>query len=130
MSELDALIAEKVMGGAGMCSFRCPQCGSDHFGSSRDSDGSWTRYCHGWCTWSGAPEDAVAPYSTDIAAAWEVVEKFEYCYLWLDTQDLLGTGRRAWECKLEAEDARTKYAVAPTAPLAICRAALKAVGHE
>jgi hypothetical protein len=27
--------------------FRCPKCGDSKFGSSRNEDGSLTRYCHG-----------------------------------------------------------------------------------
>jgi hypothetical protein len=56
-------------------------------------------------------------YSTDIAAAWELVEKMKYFTLY--------RGDGYWECEysgqyLESIDAET-------APLAICRAALLAV---
>lgn len=27
--------------------FTCPKCGSHHWGSSRNVDGTWTRSCHG-----------------------------------------------------------------------------------
>ena len=27
--------------------FQCPICGSSHFGSARNPDGSYTRHCHG-----------------------------------------------------------------------------------
>ena len=70
--------------------------------------------------------------SRDIAAAWEVVAKI---------QDLLenftmvfnsdrGRGNnewRIWKQELGPEENEEPLAGAPTAPLAICRAALKAV---
>jgi|SRR3990170_898451 len=72
-------------------------------------------------------------FSTDISAAWEVVEKFDYLYLFrLDhpIEDYAGRIGR-WEAKLvfkekRGVDKRFYYALADTAPLAICRAALKA----
>jgi len=60
-------------------------------------------------------------YSTDIAAAWEVVEEMEL---------VVGYGllykwhvRNSWE-----DDLASVHTNADTAPLAICRAALKVVG--
>jgi hypothetical protein len=66
-------------------------------------------------------------YSTDIAAAWQVVEKMEQRLdlCWLGPGDVwvavLGNGE---------EDYQYGDAMAPTAPLAICRAALKAIGED
>lgn len=71
---------------------------------------------------------SIKPYSTDIAAAWEVVEKLKGDPIdskidwswnpeisWLD-------GNRGWSVVL-----RGCEGVAPTVQLAICRAALSAV---
>ena len=60
--------------------------------------------------------------STDIAAAWEVVEKFKEFQLWLEGDIFMA--------ELKYAD-NMEYAVsADTAPLAICLAALKAVGYD
>lgn len=101
--ELDALVAEKVMGWT-----RC-----DH----RDlEDGLW------WCRGDGAhiwPADWTP--STDIAAAWQVVERL--------------VALTNWEVQVFAKR-HARYVVhaspfvvteADTAPLAICRAALAAL---
>lgn len=106
--ELDALIAEKVFG--------LPQStwrdGEDH----RDEDGV------GVVVLGVRPD----PYSTDIAAAWTVVEKldllrnhsFERSPDGLYEIGVLYSDDGYWEV----------YGSAPTAPHAICLAALKAVG--
>lgn len=59
-------------------------------------------------------------YSTDIAAAWEVVGSH--------LMDLHCYGGHGWECMWLAEgpESTDVFAKADTAPLAICRAALKA----
>jgi hypothetical protein len=70
-------------------------------------------------------------YSTDISAAWEVVEKFtpririECCE---NTEYVDFNSNERWH--VDIWDGRNEpYCVtAPTAPLAICKAALKAVG--
>lgn len=113
--ELDALVAEKVMG------LRvewgqdtpCPDC--DEVG----------RYCGGraWCSPCRAwYYSAYKDYSTDIAAAWEVVER------------LVAGGERhfvvekagAWLVRFREGD----WLPGETAPHAICLAALRAVGYE
>ena len=71
-------------------------------------------------------------YSTDISAAWEVVEKFECLYLF---RCVSGPFEGKYECKLVFEegpdnDKRRFYAVAETAPLAICRAGLRTVAQK
>jgi len=131
--ELDALVAEKVMG-----------CKWGEFHNTPDEPGRWEDHkflvdpdgnkvavrwktknlltwdmCHYW------PSRPLRPYSTDIAAAWEVVEKFisEGVSIYRDDRQpskgkwyaLFGDG-----CGVEAD----------TVPLAICLAALKAVGVE
>lgn len=72
--------------------------------------------CHpgalAWAGWSP---------STDIDSAWDVVEKM----IEKHRVDLHGLrGGKDWRCWVAGFD----HADAPTAPLAICRAALKAVG--
>lgn len=62
-------------------------------------------------------------YSTDIAAAWEVVEKLHLCELGMLVD---GEGSASWRCVFGGP----AFAEAHTAPLAICLAALKAVGVE
>ena len=106
--EMDKLIAEKIFGWSDFGSFE------DGGISGKDKDGD------GW----------ILPYySIGIAAAWEVVEKFMpykspslyvvgtmwFCFFALKT----GEGLFASTNVLEAK--------APTAPLAICRAALLAM---
>jgi hypothetical protein len=99
--ELDALVAEKVTG----------------WPAARDAKaisetGYWTagdeRFIHG-----------LPAYSTEIAAAWQVVEKLiatgDWCDFELDYEPTL-----LWCCGGKT--------YAPTAPHAICLAALKAAG--
>ena len=83
---------------------------------------------------------ALPHYSTDISAAWLVVEKMDthfmlerYGRIEVDSGALdpnMGTGIDItypieWVCTLDIGDIKT--GIAPIAPLAICRAALKAV---
>lgn len=64
-------------------------------------------------------------YSTDIAAAWGVVERFfndsEYLGLELSVERMLD----GWCCNIAGVEA-----MADTASLAICRAALKVLGSQ
>jgi len=62
--------------------------------------------------------DDVPDYSTDIAAAWRVVEKFDH-YTITKYGDLY--------IQVEVEQLLNAVSRADTVPLAICRAALKAV---
>lgn len=101
---LDALVAEKVMGwkSTGMLEL------------SVTDEEPWLdeNQCEKWCT---------PKYSTDIAAAWKVVEKFSSRFSM--SRDALG-----WHANM------TPFVggdcIADTAPHAICLAALKAVGVE
>jgi hypothetical protein len=70
----------------------------------------------------------IKPYSTDIAAAWEVLERLYHLADFMR----LERDKTEWSCtwwlggsKIWHRDHR---ATANTAPLAICRAALKVVG--
>ena len=101
--ELDALIAEKVMG-------ETVTWGGDPGGTI--------------IPWVGEPDGIQGecpPYSTDIAAAWAVVEKKSGCNLiWHgDLQE--------WHCQFFGDPTFGEIGKAPIAPLAICLAALKAM---
>lgn len=108
--ELDALIAEKVMG------------------LERHED-----HGHSDCS---ACDEARKKYSTDIAVAWEIVEKLKG-KKWLGpewkspdtymTQQGYPLGTEAWYVRVEVKGL-FEWVFGATAPLAICRAALKAVG--
>lgn len=129
--EMDALVAEKVMGWRDI---RCHQGGNLPFGVpdddfNRDVD---EHKKHGNC---GFPmeyhREPIPMFSNDISAAWEVVEKLLDKNLHLILRDQAENGYSAdfylaqdWPnppCKFIAE-----YVRGDTAPLAICRAALKA----
>lgn len=97
--ELDALVAEEVMG----------------------LDPEWHKQ---------VPVGRVTPcYSTDIAAAWEVVEKLCREERYPTVQFAVNVdGKQAWWCSLvNPADVEVH---APAAPLAVCLAALKAVGVD
>ena len=64
-------------------------------------------------------------YSTDISAAWEVVEKCENFNCYVDLIAL--SNKRGWKCAVYDVNKISGNAIAETAPLAICRAALLAV---
>jgi hypothetical protein len=108
--ELDALIAEKVMG---LTPLRQDVMGQTIF---LDDVG-----CECFC----------ACYSTQIADAWLVVEKMMPDG---DGEIELEWDQFVWKCEFgwHGIEGRCKgcYAEAPTAPLAICLAALKAVDKE
>ncbi len=113
--EMDALIAEKVMG------IELPK---------------WIFQEHGLTTKTS--REVVPDYSTDIAAAWQVVEKMRsngyfyevteniedpsiYCAMFVDrSTSYYDTYESGWS--------NEQWAAASTAPHVICLAALKAVG--
>lgn len=100
--ELDALVAEKVMGWA-----------------PRDAGaGDRLIYVGAWAHCESLPH-----YSTDIAAAWQVVEKLAADGLYVHVGYCLGRTEASVNSPLDIID----NAYAPTAPLAICLAALKAL---
>jgi hypothetical protein len=104
--ELDALVAKKVME-----SVPC-----DKWRQFTDYPVLWVKNT-GECNHTGCYPSQEGPpyYSTSIAAAWEVVEKMRF-NVWC----LCGS----WEAGYPLGPVRGN---ASTAPLAICRAALKAV---
>lgn len=109
--ELDALVAEKVMG-------------LKHVFNADLTEG--------WIDIDTVCR-SLPSYSTDIAAAWKVVEKLQaYNPFWdadgfmeFDLSPTSGVdGERGWTCNFGDDNTR---AYASTAPHAICLAALKAV---
>ena len=126
--ELDAIIAEKVMGWhlvpvKELCAVLMPP---EITGVIWDDD-LIMKY-------------QVPPYSTDIAAAWQVVEKIADTQTHFHAQFVLQRELFGWGCgfrKLNWSGA-VNESVSPfiihehcqTAPHAICLAALKAVGYD
>lgn len=108
--EMDAAIAE-VLGGPR------PPFGTvmTGWGLSR----AWRPYNGLWCP---------HPFSTDIAAAWELVERL---YVQWDGFFALLCDTGHWHCEgVEDFMENRVHAIADTAPLAICRAFLRAHGVE
>lgn len=70
-------------------------------------------------------------YSTDIAAAWEIVEKLKAAGKWLSiSTSFIGTDEK-WCCEYSENNIQSEvdFVLAETAPLAICRAALLPVSN-
>lgn len=114
--ELDALVAEKVMG-------------LSYYPVWTNSYGQHVPHA---VFDKGVKQNVVTcgylkPYSTDIAAAWEVVEKFNGLYIGESESD---PGRHWWQFVDSNEQDSYIGAEGKTAPHAICLAALKAVGHD
>ena len=112
---MDALVAEKVMG-----SIATHLEAQYEEGVTRDGTDGWSGFFCPACGTSASSygkEPCARRYSTDISAAWEVVEKLERDYaVTIRTWGI-------WEVFVDT----VCYGTADTAPLAICRAALKAV---
>ena len=115
--ELDALVAEKVMG----------------WWQRTHPEGLWVD----WHRPSGHYADAVPAFSTDIAAAWEVVEKIHencgpnrWCFRLEDVGQATNRPIGAYWCATFEKYSTYYSATELTAPEAICRAALAAVGVE
>jgi G:T-mismatch repair DNA endonuclease (very short patch repair protein) len=122
--ELDALVAEKVMG------YKWDGV-RDDLGETRILYVPGTNWCAVDCTDAEPPRytDILPKFSTDIAAAWAVVEAME-------RRGWNVTVQRTWEgYRCEMDDMRATHAavVDPRdghGPLAICRAALAALEDE
>ena len=131
--ELDALVAEKVMK-----SHRWTETPPDYDGKH----GSDKILMPKDLTWDEAspwlpPRGPIGHinlhhYSTDIAAAWEVVEKIhsrgwfaDFCW-----RDDVCPGRVVWAIDFVTAAGKCVSADSESAPLAICRAALLAVMGE
>lgn len=128
--ELDALVAEKVMGH--VVNQLQPNEKDPFGGAEFGSDREWG-YPGDW--WDADTQRVVASYSTDIAAAWFVVEKVieEVAPIYqIQSGEELGTHRCIFYVPIPGagdDDPawRPIRSDASTAPLAICWAALKAV---
>lgn len=113
---LDALVAEKVMG-----------LTVQHCAGYVAPNGVDTTFIQlGYVKHASEMQTTYVPYySTDISAAWEVVEKLA------PKEDEFRITRyhlQEWSCVFEFFN--QSAVSADTAPMAICLAALKAVGHE
>lgn len=98
--------------------------------AGRDLDALIATKVMGLPVWRDEYETIYPPYSVDIAAAFEVVEKLRAQGLTVTIStplpDCKSWDVRGWNS--QTNDNRF-IAHADTAPLAICLAALKAVGH-
>ena len=123
--ELDALVAEHLFGGAGATWFVCPRCKGEHFGASGDGRQCHDEYNRG-CAWYGAISDALPPFSTDIAAAWEVVDALSErnIHFAIFTQNNVVM---TFESKFDGGYISEAGGADDSIALAICRAALLAV---
>ena len=113
----------------------CPRCGKEEHEAGRETDACVAELVMGWEYDGGVwyyQEDkgmiGLPEFSTSIADAWSVVEKMK------DNDELAsitcGDWRNgkwnSWVVQLQA----LGEGEAPTAPLAICRAALKIYGDK
>jgi hypothetical protein len=132
--ELDAIVAEKVMGWER--SHDMPPFAHLWF-APRDTESAMAKAQGAVYKSSGAggtrPAFPVPRYSTDIAAAWLVVDRIR------PTDDTrygvtIESAVAGWYCTIEDADvewddpAHTSVAYGETLPLAICRAALASAG--
>jgi hypothetical protein len=121
--ELDTIVAERVMGW-----INCGQLGNEWGGQWGGCPPYWSQY--------GDRCLLIPSYSTDIAAAWLVVEKLRTEGLHLQMNDTLSAYRArfftvASTVKWDQESADgAYYQFASTPAHAICLAALKALGVE
>lgn len=133
---LNAWVAEFVFNGDPPREFACPRCGGGCYGAFGENHGQIA--CHGYatqhsedggCGWQGTWADvADMPFSHDIAAAWQVVEK------WRDPDKPGGYGELSMRCEGSPEEGLwvvhfgvKSEGLARELPLAICRVALLAV---
>lgn len=116
--EMDALVAEKVM------KLSVDRVWYDGPYPNRKGVGEFTPM-YGRRQESGFPAHDVPNYSTDIAAAWQVVEKLtdtgEFCLITCTDKPI------KWICELmdDDPDERTERDRCDSVCLAICRAALR-----
>lgn len=116
--ELDALIAEKVMGWKvvpGQYKHIVPP----------NAQLERSTFCEYVTSSLSVPAMKLPTYSTDIRAAWEIVEKL--CPQ-EDEFQLKRFNKKEWDCNFSYF--METSCQADTAPHAICLAALKAVGYE
>ena len=103
--------------------------------SARLKQGLWNPKKHDPLYYSCDEPDEVPHYSTDIVAAWKLIQRFT---TWISPPRLAsyhvlvlawvgGGDNNEWACAIGNESSRT---LASTAALAICRAALKAASQS
>lgn len=115
--ELDALVAERAMGWTKVK----VQTESEFGGAS-------TFVLYGTSP-INQPWKRVPAYSTDIAATWEIAEKLGPMWLYKTTAGKPSAAAgQLYACSLGSSVLEREWSYGDTAPLAICRAALKAVG--
>ncbi len=123
--ELDALVAEKVMG----LDVRSTHSDYDPTFTSREVVAGHEALMR---LTSGDPKYFLPHYSTNMEAAWPVVEKLheQGHAVSVATYSLYGcsVSEYRWQCVMAMGVRQVAHEVAPTAPYAICLAALKAVG--
>lgn len=105
--ELDDLVAERA------CGFVI-----DRF--TFEYDGMFKK-CRVWVDNEGKKHNP-KPYSTDIAAAWEVVEKMRELGWWIGIETVRGGDE--WSVQMGSR----RELISGPLPLCVCRAALLAVG--
>lgn len=112
--ELDTLIGEKVMG-----TQEVEVTFVDRVDQKRGTITLDTEFRH-------------LPYSTDIAAAWKVVHRlFDLGYEVVNVGVDAVQYSQAWSARLASYGGKpTIYETGSSAPNAICKAALKAIGHK
>lgn len=125
---MDALVAERVMGlPKAELGGACPKCGGE---TRIGVDRAWCFRCSEWI-YSPYPE-----YSTDIAAAWRVVEHLIgkdgrdqdlFIECWADGEWFVAFHPMGYEHRDPKASCDGRKTGVPSAPLAICRAALKAI---
>lgn len=108
--EIDILVGENVMGWHKYWDERI-KCFLWHNKENKSATFVSGSFFHDWSP------------STDIEAAWEVVDKAVY----FELSQPQNYEDKSWYCAMALEGTRTHDAQADTAPLAICRAALLAV---
>ncbi len=119
--ELDALVAEKVMGWEKF-SIHDEGASPEWTALMRSRGYTWMWKQKECCKWDEI--QSCPPYSTDVKAAWEVVEKINGHRLIIIP--LFSSDADEWESwRVELDREET---CARTFPLAICLAALKSVG--
>ena len=128
--EIDALVAEKVMG-----------WGVKHFEASQNENSPVVQKLERWCV-EGIdipPEDEendwlfgnMPWFSTNISDAWQVVEKMAKYGIAIHTPRDSEKGHMPWRVVIATDISGLAKAVnGETAPMAICLAALKAKGVE
>lgn len=126
--ELDQLVAERVMGwkrhvwaerAVLVNTVYCTECGATE---NKGAEKRASMFCH-------HPDSDIPNYSVDIVAAWVVVEELNSCghpiSIRLDWHGKIVSGDGY--ARIYLDNLSGEYTQGGTAPLAICRAALKAI---